>query len=245
MNPTIERLLAHRSVRRFTDEPVSDERVRAIVACGQAAASSSNGQALSVIRVRDAARRERLAALAGDQPYVADAAVFLVWCADLRRAAAACEREGGTFEPGMTEHFVIATVDVALAAQNAVVAAESLGLGICYIGGLRNEPAAVAELLALPDQVYPVFGLCLGHPAEEHELKPRLPLDAVLMEETYDAERQDALVADYDDTLAAYYRSRSGGTRDSTWSREMRALVGKESRPHMREFLAGRGFTMR
>ena len=94
-------------------------------------------------------------------------APFSVYCADLQRSAAACVAEGGTFSAGMTEHFIIATVDVALSAQNAVVAAESLGLGICYIGGIRNNPAEVSALLELPEQVYPVFGLCLGYPAQK------------------------------------------------------------------------------
>ena len=245
MNETIERLLGHRSIRKFTGEPVPDEVVRTLVACGQAAATSSNVQAVSVVQVVDPARRERLAELAGGQAYVASAGAFTVWCADLRRASAACERAGGEFEPGMTEHFLVATVDVALAAQNAVVAAESLGLGICYIGGLRNEPAAVSELLELPEQVYPVFGLCLGTPAQDPGIKPRLPVDAVLMRERYDARAQDALAAGYDETLAAYYASRGSNAKASSWSEAMRALVGKESRPHVRGFLAGRGFTMR
>jgi len=90
-----------------------------------------------------------------------------------------------------------------------------------------------------------MFGLCLGHPAQDVQVKPRLPLEAVLMEETYDAESQDALVAKYDDTMAAYYRSRSGGTKESTWSAEMRSLLGKESRPHMKGFLNERGLATR
>lgn len=245
MNPTIERLLAHRSIRKFTDEVVPDETIRTIVACGQAAATSSNVQATTVVQVKTPAAREQLATFAGGQPYVASAGAFLVWCADLRRAAEACRREGGDFEPGMTEHFIIATVDVALAAQNAVVAAESLDYGICYIGGLRNEPAAVAELLDLPEQVYPVFGLCIGRPAQDPEVKPRLPIEAVLMQERYDADTAEAQVAAYDKTLAAYYRARTGGKKESHWSVEMRALVGKESRPHMRGFLDERGFSMR
>jgi len=245
MNATIERLLGHRSIRKFTDEVVPDETIRTIVACGQAAATSSNVQATTVVQVQTRATREQLAAFAGGQPYVATAGAFLVWCADLRRAAEACRRTGGDFEPGMTEHFIIATIDVALAAQNAVVAAESLDYGICYIGGLRNNPAGVAELLALPDQVYPVFGLCIGRPAQDPEVKPRLPLDAVLMQERYDEDSGEARVAEYDETLARYYRDRTGGNKESHWSIEMRALVGKESRPHMRGFLDERGFKMR
>ncbi len=145
----------------------------------------------------------------------------------------------------MMEQFIIATVDVALAAQNAVVAAESLGLGICYIGAIRNDPQTVSDLLQLPSHVYPVFGLCLGHPAQDPEVKPRLPLEVVLKEERYDDEGDKAGIEAYDEAMRAYYRSRSGGTKDSCWSEEMAQLVGKEGRPHMRKFLADRGFEMR
>lgn len=244
-NDTIDRLLSHRSIRVFSERAVDQDTVRTLVACGQAAATSSNVQATTVIQVDDADARAELARLAGHQRYVQSAPVFLVWCADLKRSSEACARVGGTFEPGMTEHFLIATVDVALAAQNAVVAAESLGLGVCYIGGLRNAPAEVAELLALPDQVYPVFGLCVGWPDQDPQVKPRLPLDAVLMQERYDASVLAARVAEYDETLLAYYAARSTNSKVSDWSGAMRALVGKESRPWMREFLAKRGFTMR
>ena len=147
MNPTIDLLNAHRSIRKFTDEPVTQEQVRAIVTAGQAAATSSNVQAVSVVQVNQPAMRESMAEQAGGQPWIIAAGAFLVWCADLRRSGAACASAGGQFEEGMTEHFLIATVDVALAAQNAVIAAESMGLGICYIGGLRNNPAEVSKLM--------------------------------------------------------------------------------------------------
>ena len=244
-NPVLDLLHAHRSIRKFEDRVVEDDIVREIVACGQAAATSSNVQAVSIIQVKSPEKRQRLAELAGGQAYVASAGAFLVYCADLHRPAAACASQGGEFEPGMTEHFMIATIDVALSAQTAVIAAESMGLGICYIGGLRNNPAEVSELLGLPEQVYPAFGLCLGYPAQDPEVKPRLAVDAVLMQEVYDADAQSAHVAAYDEALSKYYQSRTGGNKDSNWSVEMKALVGKESRPHMRGFLADRGFTMR
>lgn len=237
MNNTIELLLSHRSIRKFTDEPVEQSVVDTLVKCGQAAATSSNVQAVTAIQVHDAAKREKLAELAGGQPYVASAGAFLVYCADLNRPRIACEKEAGEFSPGMTEHFIIATVDVALAAQNTVVAAESLGLGICYIGGLRNNPAEVSSLLGLPDHVYPVFGLCLGHPAQDPQVKPRMPLEAVLMHDQYDSEQFGEPMAAYDITVREYYKSRTGGNKDSSWSQEMKALVGKESRPHMKGFL--------
>lgn len=245
MNDTIERLLGHRSIRKFTDEPVSDEVIRTLVSCGQAAATSNHVQATTVIQVKSSTTREQIAEIAGGQSWVNSAGAFLVWCADLKRASDACASAGGSFEAGMTEQFVIATVDVALAAQNAVVAAESLGLGICYIGGIRNDAAAVSELLELPRQVYPVFGLCLGTPAQDPDIKPRVPVEAVLMQEHYDASSASEHAAQFDRTMTEYYAARGSNTKQSNWSQAMRALVGKESRPHMQGFLNDQGFLTR
>lgn len=244
MNQVTELLRAHRSIRRFTDEPVDDGKVAEIVRCGQAAASSSNLQATTVIRVRDPEKLVLLAEVAGGQDQVVTCGAFLVFCADLHRAKLACEMQGGRFVAGMTEHFILATVDVALAAQNCVVAAESMGLGACYIGALRNDPETVARLLDLPVAVYPVFGLCLGWPGQAPEVKPRLPLEVVLKEDAYrDPDSMEGIL-DYDRVLREYYLTRGGSPKDSCWSEEMKRLVGKESRPHMRAFLARRGFTM-
>lgn len=242
MNETCRLLKAHRSIRKFTDQAVPDAVIEEVLRCGQAAATSSNLQAVTVIRVRDAGRRAELARLAGGQDYVASAGAFLVFCADLNRARLACESQGGTFKEDMTEHFILATVDVALAAQNCAVAAESMGLGVCYIGGLRNDPQAVSDLLELPRLVYPVFGFCLGYPDQVPELKPRLPLPVVLMEDRYQ-DAPEAAIAGYDAQMRDYYRSRTGGQKSSSWSEELKVLAGK-SRPHMRAFLARRGFKL-
>ncbi len=245
MNSVMQLLRFHRSIRKFTDEPVADRLINEIVQCGQAAATSSNLQATTVIRVRNPTTRREISGLAGDQEYVATAGAFLVFCADLNRPRRACEMQGGRFVTGMTEHFIIATVDVALFAQNCAVAAESAGLGICYIGGIRNDPERVCTLLDLPEQVYPVFGFCLGYPDQDPEIKPRLPLDVVLKEERYEKGNDPVGIRRYDDRLRKYYNMRTGGAKDSCWTSEMRALVGKESRPHVRGFLKLRGFTMK
>ena len=146
---------------------------------------------------------------------------------------------------GMTEQFVIATVDVALAAQNAVVAAEAQGYGICYIGAVRNDPQVVADLLRLPEHVYPVFGLCIGVPDQDPEVKPRLPVDLVLKRDVYDDAGERERIEAYDEEMRAYYRTRTGGTKESSWTEEMARLVDGERRPHMRDFLARRGFELR
>lgn len=241
----IELLHGHRSIRKFTEEPIDDETVRSIVSAGFASATSSNLQGATVIRVHNSETRAQIAALAGGQTYVETAAVFLVWCADLHRSALACEIGGGEFHPGMTEHFIIAATDCAIAAQSSVVAAESLGLGVCFIGGIRNDPSAMAELLDLPEQVAPLFGMCLGHPDQNPQRKPRLPLSVTLKTERYDDTGDRAGIEAYDETMRQYYRDRTDGKVDRTWSADMAGLLGKESRPHMRGFLDGQGLNRR
>ncbi len=241
----IDLLTSHRSIRKFTDEPVDDELAQSIVRAGLSSATSSNLQGTTAIRVRNPETRAAIAELAGGQSYVESAAAFFVWCADLHRSAVACEIGGGEFHAGMTEHFIIAVTDCAIAAQSAVVAAESVGLGICYIGGIRNDPTTMAELLELPEQVVPLFGLCLGYPDQDPALKPRLPISVTLKEESYDQSNDVAGIEAYDEQMRAYYLDRTNGKVDRTWSSDMSALLGKESRPHMRQFLKGQGINRR
>lgn len=137
MNETIELMMKHRSVRKFKPDPVSDEQLAAIVAAGQMASSSSSVQAYTVIAVTDIEQKSKLAELAGNQAYVNECPVFLVWCADLYRLSDAAKRHLPEKESyaDSTENFMVATIDAALASQNAALAAESLGFGIVYIGG--------------------------------------------------------------------------------------------------------------
>lgn len=242
MNPVIELLKSHRSIRKFTDQPVDREVLEEILSAGQAAATSSFIQATTVIRVTRPESRDILMACSGGQKYVKTAPEFLVFCADIARAEMCCDIQGVEAQTGFTEQFIIATVDVALMAQNVAIAAESLGLGICYIGGLRNKPAEVSELLKLPDNVYPVFGFCLGYPDQSVDLRPRLPLPVILKEETYDASGDREIISGYDTVVEDYYARRLGGGKSMTWTQQVAGLAGKESRPHMSGFLKSMGF---
>ncbi len=242
MNPVIELLQSHRSIRKFTDRPIAAELFDELVRAGQGAATSSFLQGATVIRVTDPGKRGRIAELAGNQRYVAGAAEFVVFCADLKRAGNSCREYGKPFEGGYTEHFIIATVDAALMAQSMVCAAESAGLGICYIGGIRNNPGPVSELLELPKGVYPVFGLCLGYPAQNPEVKPRLPLPVILKQERYNEEGDREAIAAYDAEVRDYYATRTGGGHGISWSEQVSTLLAEKARPHMRDFLAGQGF---
>ena len=242
MTPMIELLKAHRSIRKFENRPVATDLLHELIQAGQAAASSSFLQAATIIRISDPTKRASLAALANHQPYIESAAEFLVFCADMNRAAHCCDWHDATANTGFTEQFIIATVDASLVAQNIAVAAESAGLGICYIGALRNNPAEVSSLLELPQNTYPVFGLCLGWPDQDPEVKPRLPLEIVLRENSYgDALNLDQL-ADYDEAIRYYYQTRTGNKKHQSWSEQMSGMLSKESRPHMLEFLKMKGF---
>ncbi|SJN10468.1 nitroreductase [Halomonas citrativorans] len=243
MNDVIKLLKSHRSVRKFKDQPIARELLIELIQAGQGAATSSHVQAYTVIHVTNSANREQIAELAGGQSYIASCADFLVFCADMKRPTEASERAGSNVVRGMTEQLLVATVDTALMAQNVATAAESEGLGICYIGGIRNNPQAVSDLLKLPEHVYPVFGMCLGYPSHEPEVKPRLPVEAILKEDYYSDD--SAQVQAFDDTMQAYYQSRSSGNKDSDWSQNLKPLFDNKLRPHMRDFLIQRGFEMK
>jgi len=244
MNDMIERLLSHRSIRQFKPDPVTEQQLEAMIAAAQAASTSSNIQAYSVVGVTEQERKAELAALTGNQRHVAACPLFLVWCADLNRLQKAARlHDSEAVLHQNTESFLLATVDAALAAQNAAVAAESLGLGIVYIGGIRNNPRQVTELLKLPPLVYPVFGMCVGVPDQTPDARPRLPLSAVYHRETYADERLEADIQAYDETMRTYYAGRSGGGRDTVWSKEIAARMAEgQLRAHMHDYLRKQGF---
>ncbi len=198
--PVLELIHRHASVRHYRPDPVPDSLLERIVAAAQRAPTSSNLQTYSVIVVTDAGRRERLAELCGDQRHIREAPVFLAWCADRARLDHVCALRGYTQVTDYLEDFLVAALDAVLAAQNAVLAAESLGLGTCYIGGIRNRPLEVIELLALPRLVFPVVGMTLGWPSRPPRTRPRLPLEAILHRERYNPD-QDAALQAYDKVM--------------------------------------------
>ena len=245
LNATIKLLKSHRSIRKFKKTGVPDELVRTIIAAAQCAATSSHVQAYTVIQVNDPTIRREIAELSGPQEWVEQAPVFLVFCADLNRLDKACRMHAKEMARGFAEQFVVATVDTALLAQNAMIAAESLGLGGVFIGGIRNNPGKVCDLLHIPEKAYPVFGLCLGYPDHAPPVKPRLPVEAILESERYNRENEDGCLQAYDRVANAYYRTRDSNLKNQTWTGQIADFMSRKVRPHMKSFLQKQGFFIR
>ncbi|MEV0064059.1 NADPH-dependent oxidoreductase [Nocardia sp. NPDC050718] len=247
-NPVLEVLHSHKSVRRYLPDPVSPATIRLLVSAAQSAATSSNLQVWSVVEVRDPARKARLAEIAGGQEHIVQAPVLLVWTADFARLRQLADDRGVPLEGAdYLESSYVGFVDAALAAQNAVVAAESLGLGTVYIGALRNDPERVAAELGLPDHVFAVFGLVVGHPdpAEGTRVKPRLPQAAVLHQETYDLAGQPAAIDAYEERIGEIYSDQG---LPFSWTERVLArlatVASLNGRHRLRESLRTRGFRL-
>jgi len=245
--PDLERFLAHRSVRDYADRPVSDETAIGLVAAAQSAATSSNLQLWSVVSVQDPGRRDQIAELCGNQEHIRTCGLFFAFLADVHRIQSAAHAAGQPADGlNYTEFFTMAVIDAALAAERMVCAAEALGLGICYIGGLRNNPQGVKELLEFPNGVFGIFGLCIGWPAESQtaEIKPRLAQEAVWFKETYKSEPS---VAEYDERMRQFYESQNM-KGDVTWSMRSGRRVGTTQltgREVLLDWLHAQGFLRR
>ncbi|MBB6443426.1 oxygen-insensitive NADPH nitroreductase [Bacillus benzoevorans] len=249
MNQIIETLLSHRSIRHFEDKPLTKEQIETIVTSAQAASTSSYVQAYSIIGVTDYEKKKTLAELSGKQKYVEKNGHFFVFCADLYRleTAGAMENTDVSTAIESTEKFMVALIDAALAAQNAAIAAESLGLGICYIGGIRNNLEEVCALLKTPERVIPLFGLAVGYPEKITDQRPRLPMKNVYHENEYQqnmAEFKEEL-QQYNVLVSSYYEKRTKGKRTDTWTGQMAGTLRSPSRMYMNEFIKNHGLDLK
>jgi nitroreductase len=246
-NEVLTTLLSHRSVRSYLPTPLPPGTLETIIAAAQSAPTSSNLQAWSVIAVEDADRKARLSELAGGQKHIREAPLFLVWLADLARLKDIAQRQGiDSAALGNLEYFILSVVDTALAAQNALTALESLGMGGVFIGAIRNHPEDVAAELTLPPHVLPVFGLCVGYAdqAVPTDVKPRLPQQAVLHHEHYATADATAAIAAYDVAMRSFQQEQGMDLID--WSRQAAKRIDRlGTRVRMAEAVRNLGFPLR
>lgn len=238
----INLLKSHASVRKYKDEPILDEIFHEMIEAAQHAASSNFVQAYSVIQVKDIDKKEKLGKLSKNETQFQTAALSLIFCADLKRVETAVQMNGEEMKGDMLESFVVATIDTTLFAQNFVIAAESKGYGICYIGGVRNNPKEISELFNLPNYVIPLFGMTVGVPDEQNEVKPRLPVDSVVHVDTYNEDKYEEQLETYDKVMNAYFNKRLTNQKDVTWSGEMVKFLKGKRREHLQEFVMSKGF---
>ena len=249
-NDVLETLLSHRSVRAFTPGSLPAGSLELALKAAQSAPSSSNLQTWSVVAVEDEGRKDRLATLAGNQHFIRQAPLFLVWLADLSRIQhLADERQLKLEGLDYLETLFLGIIDAALAAQNAVVALESLGLGAVYVGAIRNRPEAVAAELGLPPKAFAVFGMAVGHPdpAVPTGIKPRLPAASVLHREQYSPAAHSESILRYDAILSDFQREQGMpviGWTGRTIPR-LKAAQSLAGRDRMREALINLGFALR
>ena len=221
MTETIKLMKAHKSVRRFKEQVLPQEDLTEILTAAQMASSWKNFQSYSVIVVRSQEKKDALYELV-PQEAIRQSAVFLLFVGDLNRAGKGAQLHTASFQPQGVEGLLISSVDAALAGQNALLAAESLGYGGVIIGLVRYKSAEVAGLFNLPDYTYPVFGMALGAPNQHHDVKPRLPLENVVFEEEYQEQSTEVIQA-YDRVQADY----AGARATTSWSQRLAEQFGQ------------------
>jgi nitroreductase len=229
----------HASVRKFTGKPVPDAMLNASLEAARRSPTSSNMQTYSIIVVRNPEMRQKLAVLAGNQKHIEECDVFVGFLADIHRLGIASQMHGQPLMKTL-ETTLVATIDAALVGMSVQTAAESFGLGAVMIGGLRNQPQAVADLLGFPPGVYLVYGMSIGWPAEGTvgtELKPRLPKALVVHHEQYDQTDPRPLIEQYDAQLAAFYGQQNRNQHQAAWSGPIAKRLSKPVRPHLRQTL--------
>ena len=231
MSEIITLMKSHTSVRRFKEEAIPQEDLNTILSAGQMASSWKNFQSYSVIVVRSQEKKEALYELV-PQEAIRQSAAFLLFVGDLNRAEKGARLHTDIFQPQGVEGILITSVDAALAGQNTLLAAESLGYGGVIIGLVRYKSVELAELFKLPDYTYPVFGIALGVPNQQHDVKPRLPLENVVFEEEYQEQTAEAIEA-YDRVQTEY----AGARTTTTWSQRLAEQFGQPEPSSTRENL--------
>lgn len=233
---------SHASIRSYGDKQLSREEVSELIETAQHAASSNFVQSYSVVWVTDKEKRERLAELSKNPKQMLEAGAVFLLCVDFNRLTHAAKIHNESIVFDNAENLLVGVTDVSLFAQNLALAAESEGYGICYIGGVRNEMEAISDLVELPYGVFPAYGMTVGVPAEKNEVKPRLPVEAILHENSYDEVKYDQLLPSYDNHIETYYKTRNTNKKSTNWTKDMAVYLKNPHRLHVRAFLKKKGF---
>ncbi len=239
----------HRSHRRFLPQPVAPELLRVLFGCAFSAPSKSDLQQADILHVADRQKIAAIAALIPDMPWIAKAPVFLVFCGNNRRLRQLSTWRGKPFANDHLDHFMNAAVDAAIVMTSFICAAEAVGLGTCPISAVRNHPDKVSDLLALPEWVFPVAGLCVGYPQETGRISARLPLEVTVHVDRYNEDGISEHIDRYDQrrhVLQPYRRQRHvecyGEAEFYGWSEDKARQYGEPTRSDFGAFVRRKGF---
>lgn len=247
----LARLAARRVCRRYGDRDVPPSLLRLLCASAMCAPSKSDLQQADILILRDKAKREVIADLLPEMPWLREAPVFLLFLANARRVPFVAGARGKPFPNDHLDLFFNATVDAALVLATFMRAAEAVGLGCCPISMIRNHAPAVSELAGLPEKVVPIAGMTLGWPAEEGALSPRLPLSVTVHEDRFDEDGLTGKIDAYDKRRAAlrpYRRQRDparfGEAAFYGWSEDKARQYAVPQRADFGAYVRKQGFCL-
>lgn len=246
-NSLIEQMLNRRSYREFTDRPVEEEKIEALLEVARHTANSIGLQWASIIRVKDPEKKKVLAII-GNQEYIARAPELWVFVADCYRNAKIAEEKGEPSPHAFDANFLgQALTDAALTAQNVMVAVESMEMGGVFLGSILNDPDKLVETLDLPQGTFPVLGMLFGYPDQAPQLKPRMSMAFRTFEDSYEAKEGfvDAL-ADYDEEMHNYYDLRNANRREDSFTDQVVRKIGKADpkRSRLAQVAINQGFRL-
>lgn len=248
----LAQIAGHRSIRRYRPDPVAPELLRLLLACALSAPTKSDLQQADIIHITDAGKRRRLVAAIPDMAWILDAPVFLVFCGNNRRIRHIGGWRGKPFVNEHLDHFMNAAVDAGIVMMNFIRAAEAAGLGTCPISAIRNAIDATSRELELPEGVFPVAGLCVGHPATPGHISPRLALEVTVHADRYDESTLRAQVDAYDRRRHDHHpygkqrRIKSFGTAEFYgWSEDKARQYAEPERADFGAYIRRQGFSLK
>lgn len=246
-------ILNHRSHRRYKDEPISDKLLEVLLAAAFSAPAKSDLQQSSVVVIRDKEKQEAIADMIPAMPWLRTCPLLMIFLGDSRRIRRICEMRNKTFANDHLDAFLNAALDAGLVLMNFIRAAEAVGLGCCPISVIRNHIEEVAQLLELPDFVFPVAGMTAGYPSDDGYLSLRLPPAVNVHINTYNDAQLEQEIDSYDKRRDSIFSippdkqrkvEEYGVANFYGWSEDKARQVSSRERDQLATYLSKKGFNL-
>ena len=249
----VQALLNRRVIRKYKTNPISEQTMALLLSAAQSAPTKSNLQQYSIVIIRDPEVRNAVSELVPSMPWVRNAPVIAIFLGDVRRIRRLAEIRGHTYQNNNADTFMNAAVDAALAMQCFITASDYLGLGTCPISYVRNRIDDLAEILDLPDGVFPISGLCVGYPDDAGYVSMRLPQKVVVHQDLYNDDDLETDVKDYDDRnherfaltpTKQRHTDKYGVLEKCTWSENVARQLSLPERAGFADYLKRKGINL-